>query len=146
MPQNQTQRTVKVTLTRQNDAYHFEALNDTDNHLAMDGSPDIGGVNAGFRPMQLLLSSLGGCSAIDVVLILKKQKEPLEDLVIEVSGEREKVGGATPFKSIHLVYKFTGNLNPDKVRRAIELSMTKYCSVGLMLQKACTITYDFEIA
>ena len=135
---------MKVTINRVNDAYHFEAHNDTGNILTMDGSPDIGGENKGFRPMQTLLASLGGCSAIDVIFILQKQKEPLEDISIELTGDREPLKGAKPFKTMHVHFTLKGNLNEKKVARAIELSMTKYCSVGLTLENV-VITHDFEI-
>ena len=138
-------KTMTITINRVNDAYHFEANNDTGNILTMDGSPDIGGLNKGFRPMQSLLASLGGCSAIDVILILKKQKEPVEDIKVELSGERHQVEGAKPFKSIRVHFILKGKLSEKKVARAIELSSTKYCSVGFMLREACDITYDFTI-
>lgn len=136
---------MNITINRLNDAYHFEATNDTGNTLIMDGSPSIGGENKGFRPMQALLTSLGGCSAIDVIMILKKSREPVEDIKIELTSERHEDRVAKTFKKIHVHYILKGQLNPKKVKRAVDLSMETYCSVGLMLQKACDITHSFEI-
>jgi putative redox protein len=100
----------------------------------------------GMRPMQMLLAAMGGCSAIDVIGILKKQRQDLRDLKITVTGEREP--GAVPslYQKVHAHYRFYGNLDPDKVERAINLSIEKYCSVSLTLEKAgATITHSFEI-
>lgn len=136
---------MEVNIKRLNDAYHFQATNDSGNIINMDGSPEIGGENKGFRPMQTLLGALGGCSAIDVVMILKKQKEPLEDIDIKITGERYGDRIPKTFKAIHLHYILKGKINKDKAARAVELSMEKYCSVGMMLKAAAEITYGFEI-
>lgn len=136
---------MKVELKRVDDAFHFEAVGTAGVPVHMDGSPDIGGSNAGARPMEMLLMGLGGCSAIDIVLILQKQKQIIQDFKISIDGER--VPDATPsvFKNIHIHYQFTGNLNEDKVKRAIDLSMDKYCSVTAILEKSAVITHSFSI-
>jgi putative redox protein len=82
---------MKINVKRLNDNFHMEATNEEGNALQMDGSPDIGGEGKGMRPMQLLLAGIGGCSAIDVILILKKQKQVIESFEVEVEGEREKI-------------------------------------------------------
>ena len=82
---------MKINIKRIDDNFNMEATNDTGNSIIMDGSPDIGGAGKGMRPMQLLLAAVGGCSAIDVILILKKQKQIIESFEIEVDGEREKI-------------------------------------------------------
>ena len=88
---------MKVILDRQDDNYHFIAKNEEGNSISLDGSPDIGGANKGVRPMQLLLMGIGGCSGIDVILILKKQKQVIEGLTIEIEGNKEKVEGYSLF-------------------------------------------------
>lgn len=136
---------MRINLIRQNSAVHFEAVNEDGAKINIDGSPDIGGENKGLRPMQLLLAGIGGCSAIDIVSILKKQRQNLEDLQIDIDGTREE--GAVPslFKSIHVHFKLKGELDDGKVKKAVDLSMTKYCSVAKTLEKTAKITFDYEI-
>lgn len=134
-----------ITIQRLNDAVHMEAKNEDDVTIRMDGTPDIGGINGGFRPMQMLLAAAGGCSAIDVVGILKKQRQNPDDLKIEVTGDRVKVDEYSEFRSIHLHFILTGELDEKKVARAIDLSLTKYCSVSKTLEKTAKITSSFEI-
>lgn len=126
---------------------HFEAENETDGKIRIDGNNKIGGLDGGLSPMQLLLAGAGGCSAIDVVSILEKQKQNLVSLKVEVDGDKQKVEGTShsEYKSIHMHYIFEGDLDPKKVERALELSVTKYCSVSKALEKGSEITYDYEI-
>ena len=136
---------IKIELKRLNDAFHFEAANENGNSVHMDASPDIGGTNQGMRPMQMLLAAMGGCSAIDVVNILKKQKQDLKDIKVTVTGEREQ--GAIPslFTEVHAHYKLFGNLDKDKADKAVSLAVDKYCSVAKTLEKTAKVTYSFEI-
>jgi putative redox protein len=96
--------------------------------------------------MQLLLAAIGGCSTIDIVSILQKQRQPLEDISITVDGEREPNVEPSLFQTIHVHYVLKGDLDEEKVRRAVDLSMQKYCSVAKTLEKTAHITYDFEIS
>jgi uncharacterized OsmC-like protein len=133
---------MKITLSRQNDAVHFIAKNEQDTVMHIDGSPEIGGENKGFRPMQMLLAALGGCSSIDVVSILKKQRQVLETFDIEIEGEREAGKEPSLFQDILVTFKLTGaSLDPEKVKKAVALSMDKYCSVAKTLEKTATIKY-----
>ena len=136
---------MKVELRRINDAFHFEAVGAAGVPVHIDGSPDIGGVDAGARPMEMILMGLGGCSAIDIVLILQKQRQVIQDMTISIEAER--VPNETPslFKTIHVHYNFKGDLQIEKVARAIELSMEKYCSVTAILNKTAVITHSFTI-
>ncbi|HEY9490028.1 MAG TPA: OsmC family protein [Chryseosolibacter sp.] len=137
---------IKIELNRLNDAFHFSAGNENGNSVQMDASTAAGGMNQAMRPMQMLLAAMGGCSAIDVIGILKKQRQDLKDLKITVTGEREK--GATPslYQSVHAHFRFFGNLDADKVEKAINLSIEKYCSVSRTLEKAgARITHSYEI-
>jgi putative redox protein len=139
---------MQVELVRQDDAFHFEAIGVSGIPVNIDGSVDIGGHNAGARPMELLLMGLGGCSAIDVVLILKKQRQIVEDLRIKVSGERIKIEGTemTPFRAINVHFILKGqNLDSKKVEKAIQLSMEKYCSATAQLSASAKITHSIEI-
>ncbi len=137
---------MKITIERLNDAVHMEAKNEDGVTLQMDGTEKIGGINGGFRPMQMLLAAAGGCSAIDVVSILKKQRQNPDDLKIEVTGNRVSVGDHSEFKEIHIHFELKGkNLDEKKVSREIDLSLSKYCSVSKALEKTSKITSSFKI-
>ena len=136
---------MKIEIKRVNDATHLEATNEQGNSIFMDGSPAIGGKDLGFRPMQLLLAAVGGCSTMDVVSILNKQKQELRHIEIVVDGEREQGVEPSLFRDIHVHFKIYGKVDPEKAKRAVDLSMTKYCSVSKTMEPTATITYDFEI-
>lgn len=113
--------------------------------VLMDASPEAGGENKGPRPMEMLLMGLGGCTSIDVVMILEKARQEIQDCKVEISAERAEMEPKV-FTSIHVHFIITGNrLSPERVARAIELSAEKYCSASIMLGKTATITHDFEI-
>jgi len=123
----------------------MEARNEDGNIVHIDGSPQVGGQNLGFRPMQLLAAGAAGCSAIDIIDILTKQRQPLEDLQVEVDAEREANKVPSLFTKIHLHYILHGRLDTMKVERAIALSLEKYCSVVKTLEKTATITHTYQI-
>lgn len=111
--------------------------------IVMDGSPESGGRNAGFRPMELLLVGLAGCTAFDVVLILRRGREDVADCIVEVSAERAPEDPKV-FTKLHLDYRVKGrNLDEAKVKRAVELSKEKYCSASIMLGKTAEMTYAY---
>ncbi len=110
----------------------------------MDASPAIGGSGKGPRPMELLLMGMGGCTGIDVVSMLKKQRQELQDFDMEIEATRADKPPRV-FTNIHIRYLLTGDLDPEKVRRAIELSKEKYCSASIMLGKTATITYSYVV-
>lgn len=113
--------------------------------VVMDASPEVGGRDLGVRPMEMLLMGAGGCSAIDVVHILRKARQELTDCVVEVDGTRAE-SDPKVYTRIHFHYVVTGRgLSPAQVERAIKLSKEKYCSATIMLAKSAEITYDFEI-
>lgn len=136
---------ITIELSRLNDAFHFEAKNEQGNVVHLDASPDIGGTNQGMRPMQMLLAAMGGCSAIDVVNILKKQKQPLKDIKITVQGEREPEVIPSLYTAVHAHFKLYGALDKEKVSKAVSLSVEKYCSVAKTLEAKAKITHSFEI-
>ena len=113
--------------------------------VVMDGAPDAGGRNLGVRPMEMLLIGLGGCTAFDVVMILKRGRESVTDCVIELEAERAETEPKV-FTSIRMRYIVTGRaLDPKKVDRAVALSAEKYCSATAMLEKTAKITHSVEI-
>jgi putative redox protein len=136
---------ITIDLKRVSGDFHLEATNDTGNSIHLDASPDIGGTGKGMRPMQLLLAALGGCSSVDLVMILKKQKQELKDISITVSGEREKGKVPSLYTDAHIHFKLIGNLDKEKVEKAIVLAVEKYCSVAKTLEKSAIITHSFEI-
>ncbi len=136
---------IKIELSRLNDSFHMEAVNEQGNSIQMDASPEIGGTNQGMRPMQLLLAAMGGCSSIDLVNILKKQKQPLKDLKVSITGEREKDVIPSLYTEVHAHFRLFGDLDKDKVQKAVSLSVEKYCSVAKTLEKTAKVTYSFEI-
>ncbi len=121
------------------------AESDSGHALVVDGSPGIGGRNLGFRPMELVLVGLGSCSAMDVLSILRKQRQQVSDVRVELSGERADAVPAV-FTAINVHYEVEGSdLNEKAVQRAVDLSMEKYCSVSHMLRATVRITHSFQI-
>jgi putative redox protein len=113
--------------------------------VVMDGPPESGGRNLGIRPMEMLLLGMGGCTAFDVVMILKKARQPVTDCVVEMQAERAATDPRV-FTRIHVHFVVTGNgLSGKQVARAVELSAEKYCSASIMLGKAAEISHDYEI-
>jgi putative redox protein len=111
----------------------------------MDGSPEFGGQNRGPRPMELLLLGMGGCTAFDVVLILRKGRQDISDCVAQIDAERAPTDPKV-FTRIHVHFVVTGRgLDPKRVDQAIKLSAEKYCSASIMLARTAEITHDFEI-
>lgn len=123
----------------------FLGESDSGHAVLMDGAPEGGGRNLGPRPMELVLLGTGGCTAYDVVAILKKQRLQISDCVAEIDAERAP-SDPKVFTKIHFHFIVTGkNLKPESVARAIDLSAEKYCSASIMLGKTAVITHDFEI-
>ncbi len=136
---------MEINLKRINDVCLLEASNEHNNTVIMDGSPDIGGQNMGMRPMQLLLTSLAGCSSMDVLSILQKKRQEISDFQVKITGEREKDVVPALFRKIHLHFMVSGpDISPEKVARAIQLSLEKYCSVAKTLEPTAQITSSFE--
>jgi len=113
--------------------------------VVMDTNPEVGGEDAGVRPMELILIGLGGCTGMDVVSILKKMRVDFDSLTMEVEADRAKEYPRV-YREIRLKYIIQGDDVPEeKFKRAIELSQTKYCAIGAMLKKAAQYTYSYEI-
>jgi putative redox protein len=113
--------------------------------VVMDGAPDSGGRNLGFRPMEMMLLGLGGCSAFDVVMILKRGREKVTDCVVEIDGERATTDPKV-FTKITMHYIVTGQgLDRKKVERAVHLSAEKYCSATAIMAKTAEIVHTIDI-
>lgn len=138
-------KNMKVTLSRIDDAYQLEAVNETGQKAYTDGSVAIGGHEQAMRPMQLVLVALGSCSSIDVIHLLKKQRQPLRHIEVEIDGQRAEGQVPAVFTHIQVHYKLYGPLDPVKVERACRLSMEKLCSVSKMLEKSVEITWTYSV-
>ena len=127
---------VKVEIERANGAFGFEAKDAKGHTVKIDTSPETGGQDFGIRPMQLLLMGLGGCSGIDVLSILKKQRQDVKDFKISIEGEREAGIEPSLWKDLTIVFELTGNIDQEKAEKACALSVNKYCSVAATLRGA----------
>jgi putative redox protein len=125
-----------IQLSRVHGDFGFEATDENGHSIKMDSSPESGGLNYGVRPMQTLLMALGGCSAIDVISILKKQRQDVVDYKMTISGDREKGKEPSLWQSVNVVFHLYGDIDPDKASRAVDLSINKYCSVAATLMGA----------
>jgi putative redox protein len=116
------------------------------NHaVLMDGPPTAGGRNLGPRPMEMLLIGTGGCTAFDVVSILKKSRQAISDCYVELTAERAETEPKV-FTKIHMHFVVKGkDIKPEAVEKAIKLSAKKYCSASIMLCHTAAITHDFEV-
>ena len=114
--------------------------------VVMDGPADSGGRNRGPRPMEMMLTGLGGCTSFDVVNILKKSRQQVSGCIAEISAERSDQIPAV-FTDIHIHFVVKGkNLKESQVKKALSLSADKYCSASIMLARGgVNITHDYEI-
>jgi len=113
--------------------------------VVMDGPPELGGHNLGLRPMEMMLLGMGGCTAIDILNILKKGRQAVVDCVVELDAERAPTDPKV-FTRIRVHYIVSGRgLNERQVERAVQLSAEKYCSASIMLEKTAAITHTFEL-
>jgi putative redox protein len=123
----------------------FVAIDSSGHSIVMDASKSFGGEGSGFSPMQLLLVALGGCTGMDVVNILRKQRQEVDDLEIVVSGERAEEPPRV-YNNIRVEYRIKGkDIKENAVKRAIQLSEDKYCSVGAMLRAKAKVTSNYGI-
>lgn len=137
---------MEINLQRLNQAFHFEAKNEHGNTIEFDShNPDIGGEGRGFGPMETVAAAIGACSAIDIGIILNKQKQEIKDFKIRIQAERAQDQVPKVFKNIIIVYELHGDIDESKAQRAIELSIEKYCSVSKMIEKTANITYSLSL-
>jgi putative redox protein len=127
---------VTIKLERVEGDYGFKASDENGHSILTDTSSENGGTDFGVRPMQAVLMALGSCSAIDVVSILKKQRQTPDSFSIMIKGEREKDVVPALWKTIEMHFTLSGDLDEDKARKACSLSVEKYCSVAETLRRA----------
>ncbi len=125
-----------IQLSRVHGDFGFAASDENGHTVNMDSSPESGGQNYGVRPMQMLLMGLGGCSAIDVIAILKKQRQEVKDYKMVINGGREVGKEPALWKDITIEFHLYGDIDHDKAVKAVDLSINKYCSVSATLEKA----------
>jgi putative redox protein len=137
---------ISIDLVRKQGDFGFEGTDANGHTVRMDSSDESGGENFGIRPMQMLLMGLGGCSAIDIVMILKKQRQEVDDFSIHIEGEREAGKEPSLWKQVKIVFTLTGKIDAEKATRACELSMNKYCSVAETLKLSGTdLTWEVVV-
>ncbi|MCB0455537.1 MAG: OsmC family protein [Aequorivita sp.] len=135
---------MKVSLNRINDNYLFEAKGASGVPVLIDNKTE-NEASKGASPMELLLMGVGGCNAIDIVMILKKQRQEITSYKIEVEGQRKEVREAKPFEAIHVTIYLEGKIDEAKAIRAAQLSFEKYCSVSITLEASVKITYSIVL-
>lgn len=136
---------VEIELNTVDGDYHMVASNGEGNEVHLDASPSIGGTGKGMRPMQLLLASLAGCSTIDVISILKKQRQSIQNIKARVEGVRDDKAVPSPFQKINLHFILNGDIELMKAEKAVALSVEKYCSVAATLDKTISLTFSCEV-
>ncbi len=136
---------MKIEINKKDDAFHMEALGSGPFSVSIDAGKKAGGNDKGVRPMELVLMGLGSCSSIDIISILKKQRQQLDDLKINITAKRDDENIPAVFLEIHMEFILTGRLEAQKVERALDFSINKYCSVSRMLAKTAEITYSYKI-
>jgi putative redox protein len=123
----------------------FDATAGSGHSVSLDASVEDGGANLGFRPMELLLVGLAGCAAMDVIAILRKKRQAVSHYEVRVHGMRAETHPMV-FTEIAVEHRLTGqDIDPEAVRRAIELSESRYCGAGAMLGKSARLTHSFVI-
>ncbi|AZI21099.1 OsmC family protein [Chryseobacterium taklimakanense] len=134
---------MKITLNRINDDFLFECRNSAGNSILLDNTSQPGA--KGVSPMESVLMAVAGCSGIDMVSILKKQRQNVTKFSAEVEGERSQVDDAKPFKSILVKFFVDGDVDPAKAQKAAQLSFEKYCSVSKTLEPNVTVNYEVTV-
>lgn len=138
--------TIKVRVTKQEKDFHFRARNESGLTVDIDDATAYeDSVGSGASPMQLLLMALGGCSGLDIMSILLKSRQQVERFDMEVTGQKPDGTSPSVYNNIHVRFIFEGEVDPSKARRAIGLSLGKYCSVAATLGKSAEIGYDFMV-
>lgn len=134
-----------INLQRLDQDFHLQATNEQGVTMDFDGGAAIGGHDQGFRPMQSVLAAVGACSSIDIVMLLRKQRQELKDLRIRLEAERREESPRL-FTKIHVHYTLVGDVSDKKAERACRLSMEKMCSVSLMLKAGgVEIGWSYEV-
>jgi putative redox protein len=137
---------ISIEINRVHDEFGFEATDAYGHAVQIDTSPETGGTNFGVRPMQLLLMGLGGCSGIDIISILKKQRQEVTSFQTKIEGERESGADPSLWTNVRIIFELKGNIDPEKAKRACQLSLEKYCSVAETLRRAgCRFNWEVRV-
>jgi len=136
---------MNINLIRKSGKFNFEAENEGGFTVELDAKAAIGGEGKGFRPMEMLLVGLGGCSGIDMVNVLTKQKEPLDDIKIAINATRKDEEMPPIFDEIDIHFELYGDLSTVKVERALSMTFDKYCSVSNILGRSAKINFTYKI-
>lgn len=136
-----------IELNLVNGEYGFETKDERGHITRMDTKPEMGGQNFGTRPMELLLEALAGCSSIDLLSILRKQKQTIKELKVIVNGERKAKDDLALWKDVEIIFQLKGDIDLAKAEKAVNLSVYKYCSVAATLEAAgAEITTKVEVS
>jgi putative redox protein len=135
---------MKMKLKRIGEPFYLQAMSENGNTIEFDASPSIGGTDKGVRPTEALASSLAACSSVDVLMILEKQKLVPADYEVDIQVHRKDEVPAV-FESIHLEFQIKGDIPLDRIERAVDLSINKYCTVAKMLEKSLEITSSISL-
>lgn len=137
---------MKIQLKLSEDGTHTIATDEQNNAVNLYLPETAGGASMGIRPMQMLIMGLAGCAAVDILLILKKQRQEVTAFSVDIEADREQDKEPALWTNAHLVYSFSGQVDPDKAQKAIELSMEKYCSVAETLRRAgAELTWEMQV-
>lgn len=136
---------MKIKVTRESAPFHFVATGSKGHKVHMDEPPEAGGTGLGASPMQMLIMAMGGCSGIDIVMILEKQRQHIDSFDMELEAERPPDTVGQPYHKIHAHYILTGDIDPAKARRAVKLSVDKYCGVSNTLRATAEITASVDV-
>lgn len=135
-----------IEIKRVQGSFGFEASDEAGNIVRMDTSNDTGGTGFGARPMQLLLMGLGGCSGIDIISILEKQRQSITGFKAIINGEREPSTVPSLWKDVKIVFVLEGTIEKEKAERACMLAMEKYCSVAETLKASgCSLSWELQL-
>ncbi len=136
---------MKIRVTRAGAPFHFVATGTKGHQVHMDEPPEAGGTGKGASPMQMLIMAMGGCSGIDIVMILEKQRQTVDSFDIDLEAERPPDTVGQPYHRIHAHYILTGEIDPAKAVRAVRLSVEKYCGVSNTLRATAAITASVSV-
>ena len=136
---------MKISLRRLNHSVLFEAQNERGHRIQVEGGRRFGGTGSAPSPTEYLLISQAGCTAMDVVELLRKMHQPLQHIELDMEGHQTTDQVPKVFHHIHIHYRLFGAINPEKADKAISLSVRKYCTISKMIDHVARITYSFEI-
>lgn len=136
---------MRIHVKQQTPPFHFVATPTRGETISMDEAEESGGTGQGVSPMQMLIMAMGGCSGIDIAMILEKSRQVVETFDMEIDAERPPNTVGMPYHRIHAHYILTGALDPAKVQRAVRLSITKYCGVSRTLEATAELTASVSV-